>query len=103
MVDDGNGPDRVAEDGIFSLSFSARSSLSEGEISLMIRATDIFLSTTSDTDQLHNVSIIKSSSGESGSSWVSEHSNELIFSSVVILLAIGIGAFAHIVRNAEFE
>ena len=103
MVDDGNGPDRVAKDGIFSLSFSARSSLSEGEMSLMIRATDIFLSTTSDKDQLHNVSIIKSSSGESASSWVSEHSTELIISSIVILLAIGIGAFAHIVRNAEFE
>jgi len=103
MSDDGSGPDRVAKDGIFSLSFSARSSLSEGEISLMIRATDVFLSTTSEADQFHNVSILKSNSGETGSSWVSDHSTEIILSSIVSLLAIGMAVFAHIIRNTEFE
>ena len=103
MTDDGKGPDRVADDGIYTLSFSARSSLSEGDMNLMIRATDIFQSTTPEADQPHRVGIIKSSSTESGASWFSEHSTEIILGSIVSLLAIGLGAFALIIRNAEFE
>jgi hypothetical protein len=103
MIDDGSGPDRVAQDGIFSLSFSARSSLSEGEMSLMIRATDVFLSSTPVSEQSHNITILKSASGSSGQSWVSDNSTEIILVSMFALISIGVGAFVHIVRNSELE
>jgi hypothetical protein len=103
LVDDGSGPDREANDGIFSLSFSARSSLSEGEMAIMIRATDVFLSTTTISDQIHNVTIIKSGATKSGSSWISDYSSELILISLAALISIGVGAFIHIFRNSEFE
>ena len=103
MIDDGSGPDRVAQDGIFSLSFSARSSLSEGEMSLMIRATDVFLSSTPVSEQSHNITILKSESGSSGQSWVSDNSTEIILASMFVLISIGVGAFVHIVRNSELE
>ena len=103
LVDDGAGPDRVPGDGIFSLSFSARSSLSEGEMTLMIRATDVFLSTTPPSEQLHNVSIIKSDSGKTGPSWISEHSTELVLASMFVLISLGVVAFVQIVRNSELE
>jgi hypothetical protein len=103
LVDDGTGADRTPQDGIFSLSFSARSSLSEGEMSLLIRATDVFLSTTPTSEQLHNVSIIKSDSDSPGASWISDHSTELALASMFLLLSIGVVAFVQIVRNSELE
>tara|TARA_Y100000588_G_scaffold391650_1_gene500916 strand:+ start:725 stop:3559 length:2835 start_codon:yes stop_codon:yes gene_type:complete len=103
LVDDGTGPDRTAGDGVFSLSFSARSSLSEGEMSVMIRATDVFLSTTPPEGQWHNITIVKSDSGSSGASWVEENSMKLILVSLGALLAAGVGAFVHIVRNSDIE
>ena len=103
MSDNGIGPDRVANDGVFSLAFSARSSLSEGEMTLLIRATDIFLSTTADQDQQHNVSITKSDSVKSGTSWISSNSTAIILISLVTLLALGVGAFINILRNSELE
>ena len=103
LVDDGSGPDRFAKDGIFSLSFSARSSLSAGEMTLLIRATDVFLSTTPPSDQLHNVSIIKSDSGPSGASWMTEYSTEIVIASMLLLLSIGVVAFVQIIRNSELE
>ena len=103
MSDNGIGPDRIANDGVFSLSFSARSSLSEGEMILLIRATDIFLSTTADLDQQHNVSITKSDSTKSGPSWISSNSTTIILVSLVALLAVGVGAFINIVRNSELD
>jgi len=103
LVDDGTGADRVPKDGIFSLSFSARSSLSEGDMSLLIRATDVFLSTTPTSEQLHNVSIVKSDSGSKGASWLSDHSTELVVASMFLLLSIGVVAFVQIVRNSELE
>ena len=103
MSDNGIGPDRVANDGVFSLEFSARSSLSEGEMTLLIRATDIFLSTTADQDQQHNISITKSDSVKSGTSWISSNSTAIILISLVTLLAVGAGAFINILRNSELE
>jgi len=103
LVDDGTGPDRVPQDGIFSLSFSARSSLSEGEMSILIRATDVFLSMTPASEQLHNVSIVKSDSGSGGTSWISDHSTELVLASMFLLLSIGAVTFVQIVRKSEIE
>ena len=103
MVDDGTGPDRIAGDGVYSLHFSARASLSEGEISVYIRATDVFQSTTSSQDQLHKITIVKSFSGSSGPSWVENNTSMLILASLGTLLVIGIGAFVFIIRNSDIE
>ena len=103
MVDDGTGPDRIAGDGVYSLHFSARSSLSEGEISVYIRATDVFQSTTSSQDQLHKITIVKSFSDSSGPSWVENNTSMLILASLGTLLVIGIGAFVFIIRNSDIE
>ena len=103
MSDNGIGPDRVANDGVFSLAFSTRSSLSEGDMTVFIRATDIFLSTTAEQDQQHNISIIKADSVKSGVSWISSNSTAIILISLVTLLAVGVGAFLNILRNSELE
>ena len=103
LKDDGSGPDRVAGDGIFSLHFSARSSLWEGEMPVMIRATDVYLSMTPADEQSHNLTIVKASSSGSSSSWITDHSAELVVASMGALLLLGAGAFAYIIRNSELE
>ncbi len=103
LLDDGSGPDRFAGDGIYSISFSARPSLSEGEIIVMIRSTDVFLSTTPDDQQWHNISIVKSDIGPSTSSWFSENSTQLIVASIIAMLCIAIGAFVYVARNSDLE
>jgi hypothetical protein len=103
LKDDGTGPDRVAGDEVFSLQFSARSSLWEGDTVIMIRATDIYLSMTPTNEQSHNVTIVKASSTGPGSSWIADNSIELVLVSMGTLLLLGIGAFVYIVRNSELE
>jgi len=103
LVDDGTGADRVSGDGVFSISFSARSSLSEGEISVLIRATDVFLSTTNVEDQGHSITISKSISDSVSTSWIEENSTLIILSSIVALLALGVGTLVMIVRNSDIE
>tara|TARA_B100000700_G_C14318746_1_gene522658 strand:- start:47 stop:523 length:477 start_codon:yes stop_codon:yes gene_type:complete len=103
LLDDGSGPDRFAGDGIYSISFSARPSLSEGEINVMIRSTDVFLSTTPVDQQWHNISIVKSDIGPPTSSWFSENSTQLIVASIIAMLCIAIGAFLYVVRNSDLE
>ena len=72
-------------------------------MTLFIRATDVFLSTTSYQDQQHNVSITKADSVKSGTSWISSNSTAVILISLVTLLAVGVGAFINILRNSELE
>jgi len=103
LKDDGAGPDRVEGDGIFSLQFSARSSLWEGEMPVMIRATDVYLSMTPADEQSHNLTIVKASSSGSSSSFITDHSAELVVASMGALLLLGAGAFAYIIRNSELE
>ena len=103
MFDDGIGPDRHANDGVFSLSFSARQSLSEGEMGIMIRATDVFQSITEEGDQSRLVQIEKSQQASSGPSWLSDNSTEILLTSISFLLIIGVGSFFYIIRNSELE
>ena len=61
LVDDGTSGDRIAGDGVFSLEFNVRPSVPEGDIDVLIRASDIFFATTSnlvakfDTNLLNNI------------------------------------------------
>ena len=99
MYDDGIGPDRAATT---TLPLSARQSLSEGEMSIMIRATDVFQSITEEVYQ-RRVSIEKSQQASSGTSWLSDNSTEILLVSISFLLIIGIGSLFYIIRNSELE
>ena len=103
MSDDGTGADRVAGDGVYSLYFTARSSLGEGEMPILIRATDVFQETTNTEDQAHSITIVKSISGNSDANWVQKNSTQIILGSLGILLFTSIIAFFIIVRNSEIE
>jgi hypothetical protein len=103
LSDDGIGPDRVAGDGIYTLEFSARSTLSEGEMTILIRATDSYLSMTPSGERNHMITLEKASSGGDGSNWFTEHSTNLIISSLGLMLVLGVGAFAYAMRNSKLE
>jgi len=103
LMDDGSGPDRVAGDGIYSLSFSARSTVSEGNLTVLIRATDVFQSMTPSEEQQHVIGVVKETSGGSGGSWIVDQSMELVIAAMALLLLSGLGAFAYALRNSELE
>ena len=103
LSDDGTGPDRVAGDGIYTLEFSARSTLGEGEMPILIRATDGYLSMTPSGERNHMITLEKASSGGDGSNWVTEHSTDLIIASLGLMLVLGVGAFAYAMRNSKLE
>ena len=103
MSDDGTGADRVAGDGVYSLHFIPRSSLGEGEMPILIRATDVFQETTNTEDQAHSITLVISNSANSNANWVQENSTQIILGTLGILLFASIIAFFIIVRNSEIE
>ena len=88
MSDDGTGADRVAGDGVYSLHFIPRSSLGEGEMPILIRATDVFQETTNTEDQAHSITIVISISANSNANWVQENSTQIILGTLGILLLL---------------
>ena len=103
MVDDGTGGDRVAEDGVYSLLFDVRSTLPEGNMTIEVRATDTYLSTTPFNDQQQTLELEKLNSGGNGGSWISDNSMMLIAVGLMLLLLIGVTAVAISMRNSESE
>jgi len=103
MVDDGTGGDRVAEDGVYSLLFDVRSTLPEGNMTIEVRATDTYLSTTPFNDQQQTLELEKLNSGGNGGSWISDNSMMLIAVGLALLLLIGVTAVAISMRNSESE
>jgi len=103
MVDDGTGGDRVAGDGIYSLLFDVRRTLPEGNMTIEVRATDTYLSTTPMNEQQHIIELEKLNSGGSGGSWVTDNSMMLISVGLVLLLLIGVTAVVISMRNSESE
>ena len=103
MVDDGTGGDRVAEDGVYSLLFDVRSTLPEGNMTIEVRATDTYLSTTPFNDQQQTLELEKLNSGGNGGSWISDNSMMLIAVGLALLLLIGVSAVAISIRNSESE
>ena len=103
MVDDGTGGDRVAEDGVYSLLFDVRSTLPEGNMTIEVRATDTYLSTTPFNDQQQTLELEKLNSGGNGGSWISDNSMMLIAVGLALLLLIGVIAVAISMRNSESE
>ena len=103
MVDDGTNGDRVAGDGVHTLQFDVRTSLPEGNISIQIRATDTYLSTTPTVEQGHTLELEKLGSGGGGGSWFSDNSTTLVFVTLGLLLIVGITAIAISVRKSDTE
>jgi hypothetical protein len=103
MVDDGTGGDRVSGDGVYTLQFDARASLPEGNITIQIRATDTYLSTTPTLEQPHILELEKLGAGGGGSNWFSDNSTTLVFVAVGLLLIVGIAVFAVSLRKSDTE
>ena len=57
LKDDGQDVDRVAGDGIFTMQIDVRSTLSQGEMNFLVRASDIFQSMTPAEDQTYTIEL----------------------------------------------
>ena len=103
MVDDGTGGDRVAGDGVFTLMFDVRSTLPGGNMTIEVRATDTYLSTTPLNEQQQIIELEKLSSGGSGGNWIADNSMTLLAVALVLLLLIGVTAVVISLRNSDTE
>ncbi len=101
LKDDGLGPDVISNDGIYSVQFSSRSTLSDGQITINIRATDNYQSTTPIELQSHVLTITKEQSTSIDSSWFTDNSVILIIVSITTVMIFCIGLFVNIYRNSE--
>ena len=88
---------------MYSLLFDVRSTLPEGNMTIEVRATDTYLSTTPFNDQQQTLELEKLNSGGNGGSWISDNSMMLIAVGLALLLLIGVAAVAISMRNSESE
>tara|TARA_B100000214_G_scaffold231396_2_gene168758 strand:- start:38540 stop:41497 length:2958 start_codon:yes stop_codon:yes gene_type:complete len=104
LVDDGTGADRIANDGVFTMEFSLRSTLSSGQIGFQVRASDIFQSMTPIEEQMFSITIVEeSTSGGSSSDWLSENSTSLVIIGLLLLLSLAATAVVMTLRDSELD
>ena len=104
LTDDGQGGDRIANDGVFSLEIELRSTLSVGEINYLIRSADIYQSLTPDEQQTHTIELVDSTKISSGGpNWLAEHATSVVLVGLLMLLAIGATALVVTMRNSDLE
>ncbi|MFL2979658.1 MAG: choice-of-anchor X domain-containing protein [Candidatus Thalassarchaeaceae archaeon] len=103
MVDDGTSGDRFAGDGIYSLEFTVRPTIPEGEIEIKIRATDIFLSSTPPEEQGHIFSVYTSECCSDDSSWFSKNLSSIVIVTSFSLLICGMVAIILQIRKSDFD
>ena len=103
MVDDGTGGDRIASDGIYTLSVDARSSLPEGKMTILIRGTDIYLSTTAEEDQQVVLNLEKTDSETSSTFWTAKMTTALIWGVLILLTMLAITGIVITLKNSELE
>ncbi|MFL2957880.1 MAG: choice-of-anchor X domain-containing protein [Candidatus Thalassarchaeaceae archaeon] len=102
LEDNGNNGDRIANDNIYTISFDVRNTLSEGEFTILIRATDSYLSVTPAESQEHTLFLERGTSNNSEfDNWLSENSMFLISFLMIFLLLIGFGGAYYLLRNSE--
>ncbi len=102
MKDDGDGVDRVANDGVYSLEIFPRSSLPNGEIEIFVRGTDIYLSTTDVNDQnlILKLDKIEQSTADN---WISENQSLLIVIGLSFVLLLAFAGILTVLRNSEID
>ncbi len=104
LSDNGQGVDKEANDGIFSLEIELRSTLTVGDMNYLIRTADVYQSMTPDNEQIHSIELIEETGGGgSGSNWISEHATSIVLVALLILLAVGATALVVTMRNSDFE
>jgi hypothetical protein len=103
MKDDGLGVDRISGDNIFSLEILARSSLPNGEIEILIRGTDIYLSSTSPEDQGIIINLEKVDLDSGSENWILENDSLLITIGLIFILVLSAVGLLLVLRNSEFE
>ena len=102
MKDDGDGVDRAANDGVYSLEIFPRSSLPNGEIEIFVRGTDIYLSTTDVNDQnlVLKLDKIEESTADN---WISENQSLLIVIGLTFVLLLAFAGILMVLRNSEID
>ena len=103
MVDDGSGVDRISGDDIYSLEIFARSSLPNGEIEILIRGTDIYLSTTAPEDQSVIIALEKIDLNSDTDNWILENDSLLIIIGLIFVLLLSVAGIMLVLRDSEFE
>ncbi len=72
-------------------------------MTIEVRATDTYLSTTPYNEQQQTLELEKLTSGGSGGNWITNNSMTLVAVGLVLLLLIGATAVAISMRNSETE
>jgi hypothetical protein len=103
MNDNGLDGDRISGDGIYSLEVFARSSLPNGELEILVRGTDIYLSTTPPDDQRVVLDLEKIDNNPVSENWILENTSFLIILGLVFTLILSAVGVLLISRNSEFE
>jgi hypothetical protein len=103
MNDNGLDGDRISGDGIYSLEVFARSSLPNGELEILVRGTDIYLSTTLPDDQRVVLDLEKIDNNPVSENWILENTSFLIILGLVFTLILSAVGVLLISRNSEFE
>ena len=103
LVDDGTSGDRVSGDGVYTLEFDVRPSVPEGDIAVLIRASDIFFATTDIEDQTHTFSILKSDCCSDNRGWFSKNAETIAVVSISVLFVCGLAAILLSIRKSDFD
>ena len=103
MNDDGLSGDRISGDGVHSVEVFARSSLPNGELEILIRGTDIYLSTTQPDDQRVILDLEKMDTNPVSENWILENTSVLIILGLVFTLILSAAGILLVFRDSEFD
>ena len=100
LNDDGENGDRNAGDGIYTITFEARSSLGPGLIDIHIRSFDIYQSMTPLSEQSHQLTIEQDNS-VSGNSWFNGNIQIIAILSTAFIALAGMGVLIRVFMSDE--
>ena len=100
LNDDGENGDRNAGDGIYTMTFEARSSLGPGLIDIHIRSFDIYQSMTPLSEQSHQLTIEQDNS-VSGNSWFNGNMQIIAILSTAFVALAGMGVLIRVFMSDE--
>ena len=100
LNDDGENGDRNAGDGIYTITFEARSSLGPGLIDIHLRSFDIYQSMTPLSEQSHQLTIEQDNS-VSGNSWFNGNMQIIAILSTAFVAIAGMGVLIRVFMSDE--